>query len=189
VAALKKQVQFLPGDELSKTPTGRTVKWGLKFARHLIVFTQLILIVAFVSRFRLDQNLTDLKQQIQENQAVIGSFEELENNARFLHKRIEAIEKINKETQKQHLILEEFTKIIPVEVTFDELDIKENQVSIKGKSLSTLGLITLLNQLQENKNFTEVELESATSPGSQDPSLDFRINVKIANLKTQENEN
>jgi hypothetical protein len=53
-ARKKKTINFLPEDELEKSPIGRFLKWALKAGRYIIVLTELIVVVVFISRFRLD---------------------------------------------------------------------------------------------------------------------------------------
>jgi hypothetical protein len=67
----KQEINLLPREEFEKKPIGKFLTWALSIGRYIIIFTELIVILAFLSRFKLDRDLSDLNQSIREKQAVI----------------------------------------------------------------------------------------------------------------------
>ena len=59
-APKKHEIELLPKEEWEKTSFGKFIKWTLNVGRYIVIATELIVILAFVSRFKLDRDLTDL---------------------------------------------------------------------------------------------------------------------------------
>lgn len=179
MSRLKKTINLLSKDELEKTPIGKFLKWTLTLGRYIVIFTELIVTLVFLVRFKLDRELVKLHEEIKQKQTIIASFEELEYNVRFLQKRLEIIKKIETENLNPSLVLEELSKIIPIDIVFNELTIQNKSISIEGNSLSNVGLNTFLNGLKSNKLFSQINLESISSKGKRGPTLKFKLSAKL----------
>ena len=181
MAAQKKTINLLLEDELEKSPLGRFLKWALTTGRYIIVFTELIVIIVFLSRFKLDRDLANLHEEIAQKQTIITASAELENEVRFLQKRLAAINKVQKQSLETSLILKELGEIIPLDVFFSELKIQKNSISLAGISLSNTGIATFLNGLKSSDRFEQLDLKSVSSGGEKDPTLKFQVSVRLSN--------
>lgn len=179
MAAPKKTINLLPGDKLEKSPLGRFLKWALDFGRYIIVFTELLVMIAFFSRFKLDRDLAELQEEIKNKQNVIVASQELEKEVRFLQQRLDLIKKYQKQTGSSQLALNNFSQIIPLDVFLSRLDIDQTEVSFTGTSLSYAGLATFINGLQKSPVFERVDFTSVSSGGERDPSLEFKMAVGL----------
>jgi Tfp pilus assembly protein PilN len=179
VAAQKKTINFLPGDKLEKSPLGIFLKWALAIGRHIIIFTELIVIVVFLIRFKLDKDLIDLHEEIVQKQNLVAASAELENEARFLQQRLEVISKIQPEGVKSFLILKELSEIIPLDVVFSELAIQPDSISLEGTSFSNAGLATLISGLKSSDYFEQLDIKTVSSKGERDSALEFEIGAVI----------
>ena len=179
MAAQKKTINFIPGDELEKSPIGRFLKWALVVGRYITIFTELIVIIVFLSRFKLDRDLNDLHEEIIAKQTIIASSIELENEVRFLQKRLEIINKAQDENLNTSIIIDELTSLIPTDVVFSNLKINKKSVILTGTSFSNLGLANLTNGLIANEHFENVNLKSVSSEGENNPALDFEIETNL----------
>lgn len=176
---LKRTINLLPKDELEKTPIGRFFKWSLTVGRYIVIFTELVVILAFISRFKLDQDLAKLHEEVKHKQTIVSSFEELENDVRLLQKRLEIIKKTGQESLRPYLLITELSKLTPIDVSFEELTIREKSILIKGSSLSNVGLSTFLNGLQTSNQFSQINLETVSSKGRKDPTLKFELSAQL----------
>ena len=61
---LKLKINLLSKKDLEEKALGRFLKWSLSFGRYIIVGTEIIVLIAFFSRFKLDRQLTDLHEAI-----------------------------------------------------------------------------------------------------------------------------
>jgi len=183
VAAPKKTINFLLEDALGKSSLGRFLGWALSIGRYIITFTELIVIIVFISRFKLDKDLANLNEEIVKKQTIIEASAELENEVRFLQKRLTIINKAQKQSLKTYSILEELAEIIPLDVVFSNLEVKKSSISLTGTSLSNTGIATFINGLKSSERFEQLNLQSVSSEGEEDPTLKFRMSAKLLTIK------
>ena len=97
-------VNLLPQDAFSKSSVGRVLNWSLSTGRYIVVFTEMIVILTFLSRFTLDRQLTDLNESILRKQAIVDSFGELESNIREIQAKTEFIRQLDSRVQAIELL-------------------------------------------------------------------------------------
>ena len=175
----KKNINLLPASDFEKSPIGKTLKWALHWGKHIIIFTELIVIVSFIYRFKLDRNLIDQKGNLQQKLQEVESYADFEKEVRFLHKRLDFIYQTDTERLKPDLIINELNKITPSDVVYNDLSIKEGLINIKGISLSSIGLNTFINNLKNNPIFSKINISSIKSKGQQDPTLEFELSASL----------
>ena len=64
MSAQNSRVNLLPPSEFEQSFWGRFLKWAVTTGRHIIIITELVVILAFLSRFKLDEDLRNLNEQI-----------------------------------------------------------------------------------------------------------------------------
>ncbi|MBI3385346.1 hypothetical protein HY030_04095, partial [Candidatus Gottesmanbacteria bacterium] len=90
----KININLMPTEDLERTPAGRFLKWALTVGRYIVIFTELIVLIAFLSRFWLDRTLSDLHESIKQKQAIVKSAKDLEDQARSVQNRLHEVSTI-----------------------------------------------------------------------------------------------
>lgn len=175
VAKFKKTINLSNKNELEKTPLGKILNWSMNVGRYIIIFTEFLVIIAFLIRFKLDQDLANLNKQIKQKQEIIASLQEVEYKTESLQQRLAFVERVEAENYSSSEILKEIIKITPIDTIFTDLTIKERVVNINGTALSNVGLNTFLNGLTQNKKFSEISLDTVSSEGEKNPILKFSL--------------
>ena len=67
---------------------GRFLKWSLTAGRYIIILTELVVIMAFMSRFKLDHDLSDLNDAILGKQALLEASSNTEKVLRLTQARL-----------------------------------------------------------------------------------------------------
>jgi hypothetical protein len=62
--ALGVKVNLLPPSDFEVSFWGRFLKWAVTTGRYIIILTELVVIIAFLARFKLDEDLRNLSEQI-----------------------------------------------------------------------------------------------------------------------------
>ncbi len=88
MAARKSTIELLPQENWEKGTFGRLLKWALTVGRYIVIITELIVILAFLSRFKFDRDLTDLNEKVKQQQAIVQSSAQFEQKFRFLQKQL-----------------------------------------------------------------------------------------------------
>ncbi len=175
----KKEINLLPREEFEKKPIGRLLTWALSVGRYIVIFTELIVILAFLSRFKLDRDLADLNQSIREKQAIIEASAEFEKEFIFLQKRLATIKKITTgQTSTTRLIIT-LGSLTPVDVAISNLNFGEdNDVQIRAIALSEKGLGNFVANLSTSPYFKNINLASVSKRLETGPEISFSINAQ-----------
>lgn len=178
--ASRREINLLPKDGFSETFGGKILTWALTVGRYIVIITQLVVIVAFLSRFRYDMQLAEIRDEIKNNQEVIASFQDLEEQFRYFQARIKNVEEISNTNSSISGFYQEISQITPKDVYFKSISVSSNNsISLEGVALSDVGLVTLLNQIKNKPSFTESSLNYLNSKGERDPELEFLIVSKV----------
>lgn len=175
MAARKRDIELLPKEEWEKTSFGKLLKWALTVGRYIVIATELIVILAFLSRFKLDRDLTNLYEEIKQKQARIEAASEFEEEFRFLQKRIDTIESLEKKQLTTAGLIEELSSLIPLDVSLSELTISDQKVSLTAIALSEQGLAAFLNNLKASDKFEKLELSQVTSGTEKGVGIQFEL--------------
>lgn len=179
MTAREKQINLLPKDKWETGVAGRLIKWALNVGRYVVIFTELIVISAFLYRFSLDRKLTNLNEEMKQKQAVVSSYEELEVNFRRLQQQVKKTEEIEKKAVDADEILISIGQITPIDTFYKSINILEDEVALEGQTLSDVGLATILAKAQTHEAFSEVTLESVSTPNDTSQAIEFRMVLKL----------
>jgi Tfp pilus assembly protein PilN len=176
MTARKKEISLLPVEEFEKTRLGRFLKWALTFGRWIVITTELLVILCFLSRFKLDRELTDLGERIKQQQAIISSFGELEKDFRNLQKRLVEIGDLEKKQFSSADRLDEVAEMIPLDVSLKEWNVKGEKIEISAVVLSEAGLGSLMREFSESR-FKNVRVENVNK--KETGEIEFQITAEI----------
>lgn len=175
------KVNLLPQKEFERSTLGRILKWAVSSFRIIVIVTEMIVMAAFLSRFWLDANNSDLNDAISQKKAVIASFAETENKFRTFQKQIDVFSKITSLSQKSEY-LSLITSLTPPEVTLNSISDSENSVQITAYSGSEQKISQFIKNLSSNSKFKDVSLSKINS-GEDNPSLIvFTIKAGISEI-------
>lgn len=171
-------VNLIPQDPFFETALGRFLKWALSVGRYIVIFTELIVIVSFASRFTLDRMVTDLTASIHQKQRVIESYGDLEVNFRFLQRQIEDYNQFKQDSNLVD-IFPILNENVPRDVVFETLLIRPDSINFTGSALSQDALNVLVSNLQLNPHFSQVSVNSIESRGEKTAGFNFDMRSAI----------
>jgi Tfp pilus assembly protein PilN len=179
MAAPKSKIELLPQEDWEKTSFGRFLKWLLTVGRYIVIFTELIVILAFLSRFKLDRDLTDLYDQIEQKQAIIQSSADFQADFRYLQKRLATIKGLRNEQLLTMRLLEEISALTPIDVSFSDLRIQGRRASFTAEALSEAGLATFINNMKKSPRFSELSIDSLSIGAGEGVGISFGLESQI----------
>ncbi len=151
-------INLLGNDELSSSPYARVVSWALTYGRYIMIGTEIVVLLAFLSRFSLDRKLTDLREEIEQKQVVINVNQELETDIRFLQDHIVKIKSLMYHQAQTFNHLSLVTKYIPPDVTITSFDATKEKVTVDVIAGTTGGLHQFLTDLQKAPYVNRVDI-------------------------------
>ena len=154
-------INLLPQEEISQKPVNKFVVWALGIGRYIVIFTEAIVLIVFLARFKLDAEILDLKQQMQAKAQLIESLQDFEEEFRLTQTKIKTVESLlsQKSDNAQFLgILEEKT---PVDIILTSLSNREGTVELVGLAEQYASVTQLVEELKkEDQLFSKVVLAS-----------------------------
>lgn len=172
------KVNLLPQKEFERSTLGRILKWAVSSFRIIVIITEMLVMAAFLSRFWLDANNSDLNEEINQKKAVIASFSQTEGEFRSFQKRIDVFAKITSLTQQSEY-LNLITSLTPAEVTLSSVSDSEGTIQIKAYSRSEQKISQFIKNLSSVDKFKNVALNKIDSNEDDPSAIIFTIKADI----------
>jgi Tfp pilus assembly protein PilN len=168
-------LNLLPKDEFSESFLGKCLTWSLSIGRYLVILTELIVILSFISRFKLDRDLTDLNEQINLQKQIILSYADTEQQFRTIQAKVDHIN----QTQETDLIIETLTtleRLVPPGVKIAQLSLRPTAITFSGSAFSPQLVKRVTDSLTVHYNQQQITL-SEVKLNSQTGNVDFAIRI------------
>lgn len=153
-------VNFLVKDELQEFGQGKVLKWALNWGKKIVVLTELVVILAFLSRFWLDTTVADLGEKITQKKAIIDASAESEKRFRVLAARVNKATKIENAVSIL-TIYDKTESLIPAKVEVKQLTVAQKEIAFGG-SADEQTLSNMVNAFKNSKIFTNIRVEKIT---------------------------
>lgn len=151
-------INLLGKEDLSRTPGGRIISWAVTYGRYIMIGTEIVVLLAFASRFSLDRKLTDLKEQIAQKQAILEANRQLEQTIKNIQERTAKINTITRDQDKLVNILLFLQTSLPPDVRLDTLTVAIDKMSTQVVAGSNAGFSQFLETINSNKELSKVEI-------------------------------
>lgn len=171
-------INLIGQEELSHTPQGRIVTWALTYGRYIMVGTEIIVLLAFISRFSLDRKLTDLKDEINQKQAILSANVPLETQVRNVQDTTIKIRSLLTDEASTVNALKLITSLVPADVYFKTVEISSDKLSAEAIAGTTNGFNLFLNNLQAAKQITKINLADVIR--QPDKGINFKFTAYLA---------
>lgn len=175
----KSQINLLPRSEFELSFWGRFLKWGLTTGRYIIILTELVVIVAFLSRFKLDRDLIDLADTIEGQKAILEASSSLESS--FLQTQSRLNEAGSLLTRQPHPSTV-FTNLLSQTtegVYFSNLSLAMNQgtVDLQAEAVSESAFGEFVRVLKASKKWQGINLQGVSLQGNE--TIKFNLSLTL----------
>lgn len=184
----RQQIELLPREEWEKGSFGKFLKWALSVGRYIVIATELIVIAAFLSRFKLDHDLTNLYEEIKQKQAIVEANSGFETEFRFLQSRLQLAGELQQGLKLQTEVMEDLAKLVPVDVTLNEINIQNETVDFSAIASSEQGMASFVANLQKEPSFRNLILSESSTGNKQTIGIQFDMSAEIGNNPTKQKE-
>lgn len=176
--ALDISINLVPKDPFFESPLGKILKWALTVGRYIVIFTELVVIISFVTRFSLDRRVTDLNDAIFQQKTIIESYGNLESEIKAFQAKIQAYNQLE---QKQNYseVFADMGLLTPTGIRLDEMEISHGEIFLVGGAVSQNAFTLFMNNLQLYPKFTQVSIESIEGNKDQEDVLPLVFEVII----------
>lgn len=173
-----KTINLLPQEEFTQSSVGIALSWALSVGRVIVIFTELIVIGAFLSRFFLDARITDLSDEIEAKQARIQASLEFEKNFKVIQQKLKIFSQVASSTSPVPN-LDTIATLVPSDVLLNSFSFSEGDVDLQGNSLSESSLSSFVYSLKASGKFSDVTITQVTMGSQLEPGLKFTLKLTI----------
>ena len=171
-------INLLPQEEFQKSVLGRTLYWATTTFRTIVIVTELVVIVAFLSRFWLDAKNADLNDIIRQNQSIVESYQDFETDFRQVQQGIKIFSDLENTTGLSTL-LTKTVNLLPEDVRLISIAQAQNSLQIKASSASERSIVQFITNLSADPIFTEVKVTNAAASSENSAVLVFTLETKF----------
>lgn len=149
----------------------KLLRWVLSTGRFILVLVELIVISAFIMRYKLDSELTDLQEQIKEQVPYLQSLQEDEANIRQTQFQLSTIKQIKNEGVDYTGVILRIAQLTPQNTRLNTIAINKGgsttktTFSLMGQTPSNLELSAFIQALKKEPTFSEVTLTNISFEG------------------------
>lgn len=137
---------------------GRFFKWAMTGGRYIVLLTELVVIAAFLSRFKLDRDYADLKDRIDNKRMLLMSLTETERRFRETQDRLSVAGKIIENQLVAAPRIEEVMSKVPKEVFLTDLTVSGKEMVLTGETDRTDGFGVFLSRLMRSRDWKSVSV-------------------------------
>lgn len=170
-------INLLGTADLEHTPWGRIVLWATSYGRYIMITTEIVVLMAFISRFSLDRKLTDLTEEIAQKQTIIEANNAFEKEINILQANITSVKSLLKDQEKPLSLVTLFETILPPDVYVDRVEINALSISADVVAGSNLGFSQFLTNLQASKLIKNVTLGDVSKNPTNGIAFHFSADV------------
>lgn len=154
-------------------------KWLLSSGRYIFIFVEGLVLLAFLARFKLDADLTNLTESIDQQIPYIESLKPYETRIRQTQLQLSTISTITAGGANYNAVIQKIAAQTPQGVILNNLSLdKEGSViniQISAKAQNNADVSTLLLGMKSDKYFTDVNLANISL---EEGVVKFSINAK-----------
>lgn len=158
----------------------KIIYFALNYLKYILVITQIFVIGVFFYRFKVDQQIVDLKDGLTQKQEIVAVSQPLINEAKSTDRKI----KVAREIMQKQENLKEMTSYLlsrfPDNVILDDLKIGLNEINFRGVSNNAAILQVFRNRLQKEARFKIVDLKNIKKT-----TLGYTFNFTLSDFITK----
>lgn len=183
-ALKQKNINLLVREGFEYSTAGKVLNWLLSTGRIIVILTELVVIIAFLSRFFLDKTLNDLSEQNASRRAQIEASAEFEKDFKSIQSRLGIIKKANEIKIDSADLVTTVSQLLPSDINLTSFALDNNHLQIQGVSQSELGIAGLVFSLDTSKKFINTNLADLTLENQSKQLIKFTIKTDLNNQNT-----
>ncbi len=168
-------INLLPPSDFELSFWGKFLKWAVTAGRYIIIVTEMVVIVAFLSRFKLDKEISDLNSEIEGKKNVLEAYWQKEQEFLAAQKKLDVVSGLLSLEIPVGKTINELAEAIPSEIKMNNIDFQPGIITMNATAISESGIGKTMARIAENTKWKTVELTSVSA----DPLKGIKFSVKL----------
>lgn len=146
--------------EKEKDISGKIIYFALHYLRYILVITQIVVIAVFFYRFRIDQEVIDLRDELKQKQEIVQVSSPLLKEAQGVDLKTREVVSVLQKQESFNEMLAYFLKVFPSKMNVKQISINETGFNFEGITADPQVIKLFLDRLKADKAFKVIELGS-----------------------------
>ncbi len=144
----------------------KALSWMLSNGKYFVIVVEIVVVGAFLSRYKFDNDLANIQDKIKEQVPYIQSLHETELTLRTTQFQLATISKTKKESPNWSQLMTKIASLTPqntklTNVSFDRTQkLLKTSLTISGQANSNTELAAFVKALQQDQTFMDITLNS-----------------------------
>ena len=173
---MRKRINLLLPKEQSLSD--KLIYFALHYLRYILVITQIVVIGVFFYRFKVDQQIIDLKDELAQKQEIVLVSQPLIKEAQLIDRKIKSVTDILQKQELTSQMLDYILSRFPEQIRLNDLKISGSTIDMKGISESATVIQIYYARLKKEKKFTIIDLSNIKKT-----PVGFSFNLKLENYQ------
>lgn len=171
----KAQINLLPQEEFAGTTFGRTLRWAMSTFRIIVIVTEMVVMVSFLSRFWLDAKNSDLNDLIKQKSAVLLASTEFEKEFKNTQKKLKIFSSLSSQEGTASSVLGSITSLLPNDIFLLTYAFNRESAQVKGVAQNEISIAQFIVNLEKSESFEKVTLTNLDT--SEDSQFTFTLRI------------
>lgn len=176
------QINLLPQDDFTASPAGKFILFFLTVGRYVVIFTELIVIVAFVTSLILNHQKENLDDEIHQKILFLEANKQFEQKFRFTQDRLSTVNHLLDNQFGARNFIDQLTPLISSDISIEKISLARDSVQITGSSSSTSGLGQTLAAFKNTKWLSGVTITNISTGGLSGGQIHFTLTARVSQL-------
>lgn len=181
--SVKRELSLLPDESNNNSFVARAIRYLTTVGRYIIVFTELIVISAFISRFWLDRQNSDLSESLRQQKAILESTADFEKEYTLLQSKLKLIDAHYKNQPNYIDNIKAVVSSIPTDVFFQQFSIDTDMAQVSLYSYKEDSLVNTIVNMSLNPSINTIDIrriEKKSKDAKYYVDLSLKFNQKSA---------
>lgn len=138
----------------------KVIYFALNYLRYILVITQIVVIGVFFYRIKVDQEIVDLEDAINQKKEIVEVSQPLIKKGRIASYKLERATSIINDQESHLLSLNYLLTVFPEGFFLKKMEIAEKTLSLKGITGDINLIRAFFNHLKKDARFGKVNLAS-----------------------------
>lgn len=151
-------INLLGDSDMEHTSLGRIVSWAVTYGRYIMIGTEIVVLLAFISRFSLDRKLTDLKEEVTQKQEIIEANLAFEKDVRLLQDKLSKIKILKAQPTNVYTLLTSFQTLLPPGMYLKTFNFEKDKLTVSAIAGSTGAFAQFIANAQQAKLISAIDI-------------------------------
>lgn len=172
-----KAINLLPQEEFETSALGRVLRWAMGSFRIIVIVTEMIVMAAFLSRFWLDAENSNLTNSIKIASSQIQVQSEFEKEFRSIQTKLTIFKQLDSDAKISNGVNNLASKV-PNGITLTNLTINETGADVKGTSQSENAIAQFISNIKNDDSVKKVALGEVNTSDETESEISFQIIIE-----------